>query len=121
MLLRPPDLRGLAWQRRQARAAGVLDAHCGSVSFLQRFGGAVNLNCHIHSLLPDGVFSADEQSGVRFHALPPPSDEDVAHVLDHLHLPTHPPPTRPASHPPAKPELPGWRDETFLDSPLDLG
>jgi len=42
------------------------------------------LNCHIHSLLPDGVFSPDEQGGVRFHVLAPPSDEDVAHILERV-------------------------------------
>ena len=38
-------------------------------------------------------------------------------ILDHLHLPTHPPLTRPVLGPSTEPEFPGWHDETFLDSP----
>jgi hypothetical protein len=44
------------------------------------FGGAINLNVHFHTLLPDGVLdvSGDE---VRFVAIRPPSSEAVARVL----------------------------------------
>ena len=41
----------------------------------------------------------------------------VERILDHLHLPAHPPPTRPVHDPPAEPEFPGWHDDAFLDSP----
>jgi len=42
-----------AWQRQRGRALGIRTGHTGAVSFVQRFGGALNLNPHIHSLLPD--------------------------------------------------------------------
>jgi hypothetical protein len=29
---------------------------CGAVSFVHRFGGAVNLNVHFHTLALDGVY-----------------------------------------------------------------
>ena len=32
------------------------EAQCGVVTFVQRFGGAVNLNVHFHSLVLDGVY-----------------------------------------------------------------
>jgi hypothetical protein len=44
--------------RRRARGAGVpgrLD--CGAVTFIQRAGGAVNFNLHLHTLVPDGVWA----------------------------------------------------------------
>jgi len=73
-----------AWQRRRARTHGIADPHCGAVTFVQRFGSLLNLNCHAHALLPDGVFAADPDGAVRFHPLPPPWDDDVARLLDQI-------------------------------------
>ena len=73
-----------AWQRRRARTYGIADPHCGAVTFVQRFGSLLNLNCHAHALLPDGVFAADPDGAVRFHPLPPPWDDDVARLLDQI-------------------------------------
>jgi hypothetical protein len=70
-----------AWQRRRARAHGIADPHGGAVTFVQRFGSLLNLNCHAHALLPDGVFAAGSDGAVRFHPLPPPWDDDVARLL----------------------------------------
>jgi hypothetical protein len=44
------------WYRRQARAQGYEDSRCGSVTFVQRFGSALNLNPHSHVLMIDGVY-----------------------------------------------------------------
>ena len=41
-----------AWQRRRGRLAGLTDGHCGAVTFVQRFGGALNTNPHFHVLIP---------------------------------------------------------------------
>ena len=38
-----------AQQRRRARRAGALAPRTGAVTFVQRFGGALNLNVHFHS------------------------------------------------------------------------
>ena len=72
--------RVFAWQRLGARRAGARDPRAGAVSFVQRFGGALNLNVHFHCVIPDGVF-VREEGGVRFLPLPPPSDEEVLAVL----------------------------------------
>ncbi len=54
---------------------------CGAVSFVQRFGDALNLNLHFHSLVLDGVYHADPRTGaVRFVPLAPPDDAEVARV-----------------------------------------
>lgn len=67
--------------RRQARAhAGIRKAQCGAVTFVQRFGGAVNLNVHFHSLVLDGAYYLDERQRLRFKRLPPPGDAEVARV-----------------------------------------
>jgi putative transposase len=48
------------------------------VTFVQRFGGALNLNVHFHGVISDGV---RDQGAVRFMAVPAPTDEDVEQVL----------------------------------------
>jgi len=66
-----------AWQRRKARALGLPKPLTAAVTFVQRFGGALNSNPHFHSLLPDGVFTLREEQGLTFHPLPAPTDADV--------------------------------------------
>lgn len=66
-----------AWMRCRARRAGVRGGQPGSVTFVQRFGGVLNLNPHFHSLMPDGVFAEDQDSRVQLVRLPPPTDADV--------------------------------------------
>jgi hypothetical protein len=67
-----------AWQRRRGRASGIRVGQTGAVSFLQRFGGALNLHPHVHSLVPDGLFVPADDGLLTFVPLPPPTDEDVA-------------------------------------------
>jgi hypothetical protein len=65
--------------RRRARLAWrIADPRCGAVTFVQRFGGALNVNVHFHALVLDGVHDPGE--GMRFRPLPPPDDEEVARV-----------------------------------------
>jgi hypothetical protein len=60
-------------------------ARPGAVTFLQRFGGAINLNPHYHSGVPDGLFvpadAADPTSPLLFIELPPPTDLEVEELL----------------------------------------
>lgn len=71
------------WQQRQIRARyGVAQAKCGAVTFVQRFGGALNLNVHFHCLVLEGGYEVPPQTGaVGFLRLPAPSDDDVMEVL----------------------------------------
>ena len=69
-------------QRRRARALyGIRKGQCGSVTFLQRFGSALNLTPHFHTLVLDGVYVGPSHSPGDFAALPAPETEDVARVL----------------------------------------
>ena len=45
------------------------------------FGGALNLNVHIHALVLDGVFARGDDGRLRFHAAPELESADVADVL----------------------------------------
>ena len=67
-------------QRRRARRTGARAARTGAVTFVQRFGGALNLNVHFHCVIPDGVFVRDGEA-TSFLALPGPSDAEVQEVL----------------------------------------
>ncbi len=67
-------LRQLRDIARQAGGRG------GGVAIIQRFGGALNLNIHVHALVLDGVFAPAPDGRLRFHAVPL-TDLDVAEVL----------------------------------------
>jgi hypothetical protein len=69
-----------AQQRRRARRAGTRTPRTGAVTFVQRFGGALNLNVHFHCVLPDGVF-ARVNGAVEFVTLSAPSPDEVLAVL----------------------------------------
>ncbi len=76
-------LRALfAWQRLRAKRLGVAGGRGGAVTAIQRFGSALNLNPHIHSLAFDGVFIEGQTDlPPRFVELPPPTDTEVAHIV----------------------------------------
>ena len=53
------------------------DPSCGAITFVQRFGSALQLNVHFHVLVPDGAFDDD---GV-FVADEAPNDDDVRRIM----------------------------------------
>jgi len=57
----------------RAREFGaVRKPQSGAVSFIQRFDSALRLNLHIHSLVIDGVYAADDDDKPQFQVLPAP-------------------------------------------------
>ena len=60
------------------------NAQCGAVTFIQRFGSALNLNLHLHMLAIDGVYAADDDGNPRFHAVPAPGDHEIARLAGSL-------------------------------------
>jgi hypothetical protein len=77
----PHVLRAVfALQRRRARRQGLCGGQAGAVSFVQFFGSALQVTPHFHSLVPDGVF-VPREGGVRFEALPPPTQAEVERLL----------------------------------------
>jgi hypothetical protein len=71
------------WQRRVARARGVGAPLTGAITFVQRFGGLVNLNVHFHVLVADGVFT-EAGDGLAFALLPAPTGVDLLAILDRV-------------------------------------
>ena len=65
--------------RRRARERhDVRLPQCGAITFVQRFGGAINLNVHFHTLAFDGIYAVDHETGtIEFLRLPAPDTEEV--------------------------------------------
>ena len=74
------------WQRGTARGLGVRNGQTGAVSFVQRFGGLLNLNVHYHLVVPDGVFVADPATTgeLALMRLPGPTDDELLAILDRV-------------------------------------
>jgi hypothetical protein len=64
------------WQRRRLRRRGLRQL-CGAITFVQRFGSALQLNVHFHVLVPDGAFDDDGA----FVADEAPGDNDAHKLL----------------------------------------
>ncbi len=58
----------------------------GSVTFIQRFGSAINVNLHFHCVFIEGVYLDRTAAGrkPRFVTVEPPSDADIATVLQKI-------------------------------------
>jgi hypothetical protein len=67
--------------RARARDDGVDGGRGGAVAVVQRFGGALNLNVHVHALVLDGVFAKARAEVLAFHPAPALTTLDVAEVL----------------------------------------
>jgi len=65
-------------------------AHTGAVTLIQRFGGALNLNVHLHMLFLDGVYVKDNKyrSAMHFQWIKSPSSEELGR-LTHTHRQTY--------------------------------
>jgi len=59
------------------------EAHTGSVTLIQRFGSAANLNIHLHCLVLDGVYRTTEGVPV-FHPVPAPTAEQFQGLLTRI-------------------------------------
>ena len=70
----------LGFLRHVAGLDGVPGGRGGALAIIQRFGGALNLNVHVHALVIDGVFARDGPD-VRFCPAPLLTAADVADVL----------------------------------------
>ena len=70
------------WYRRQSKKQGHGDGRCGSVTFVQRFGSALNCNPHFHVLMPDGVYVTGTDGAPTFVRAPALTDEDVQQIVE---------------------------------------
>ena len=66
-----------SYQKKKAKQSGIKLAKPGSVTFIQRFGSALNLNVHFHTLFTDGVFYKNKAGGYEFLRLAEPTGEEL--------------------------------------------
>jgi hypothetical protein len=64
--------------RRRLRMPGAAP---GAIAACHRAGGALNVNPHLHLLVPDGVFVRHPAGGAGFHRAPAPSPNDLAELV----------------------------------------
>jgi len=69
-------------KRRARERYGVRRTKCEAVTILQRFGGALNLNAHFHSLVLDGVYEVHLRVNTPRHAA-----LSLSYALRTLHRP----------------------------------
>jgi hypothetical protein len=67
----------------KAEERGIQEPRAGGVTFIQRFGSALNTNVHFHTVMLDGVYSVVGPKPV-FYQLPGPTEEEVAGTVEAL-------------------------------------
>jgi len=68
------------------RKAGLTRASAmtGTVTLIQRFGSALNLNVHFHLLVLDGVYRREGEGRLRFVPVPAPSTEELKDLVQRI-------------------------------------
>lgn len=56
----------------------------GAITFTQRFGSALNLNVHFHTLMTDGVYLPQEDQAYVFQRLPHPTYEEIQNLVNKI-------------------------------------
>ena len=80
----PVAIRTIArFLSRRAASRGHLDGRTGSITVVQRFGSALNLNLHLYILCLDGVY-VREAERLRFVRDHPVTTEEVARLVVEL-------------------------------------
>ena len=76
----------LRWKAKtELGLRSVTMGYPGSVTSIQRSSSHLSLNIHFHALVTDGVFVQEEPGGeVQFHALTPPTDDEVTAVAQDI-------------------------------------
>ena len=72
--------------QRRPVTGGVPGGRGGAVAILQRFGGALNLNVHIHALVLEGCYRRDSTGRCVFHPVGELTSLDVAETLQHAQV-----------------------------------
>ena len=71
--------------RARAKRAGIERGECGAITFVQRFGGSLNLNVHFHTVFIDGIFTRDGSGRVRFHPASAPEADELQTIARRVH------------------------------------
>lgn len=61
-------------------------AKIGAITFIQRFGSALNLNVHFHTLMTDGAYIPQKDQTYQFIRLPHPAHEELQQLVNKIKL-----------------------------------
>jgi hypothetical protein len=73
-------------QSYQRRRIQNKNAKIGAITFIQRFGSALNLNVHFHTLMTDGVYILQKDHTYLFQRLPQPTHEDLQTLVNKIKI-----------------------------------
>jgi hypothetical protein len=71
------------WLRQVVKEMGIVDTEPGSITFIQRFGGGLQLNPHFHALFMDGVYYRRNGQWL-FHAIRQPTKDDLRSIIERI-------------------------------------
>ena len=71
----------MSFYRRRARECGNCDRRTGTITFIQRFGSACNLNIHFHVVALDGVFFETADGQLRFEEAAAPTEQELERLV----------------------------------------
>ena len=69
-----------SFYKLKAKKQGIRNPKTGAITFIQRFGGSLNLNIHFHTLFLDGVYFKNKKlnkESIAFKKIKPPSINEV--------------------------------------------
>lgn len=72
------------YYKNKAKSFGIEKPRTGAITFLQRFGSALNLNLHFHILYLDGAYEERGENMV-FHRIFPPQEQEMAELVKLIH------------------------------------
>ena len=72
-----------SYLRRKANKPGC-QLYPGAVTFIQRFGSALNLNLHLHSQISDGVYEKRPGGLLKFHRVAAPSLAETKQITQKI-------------------------------------
>mgnify|MGYP003966953893 FL=1 len=72
-----------SFYRMEAKKLGLKRPMTGAVTVIQRFGGALNLNVHFHSIFMDGVYYENEKGNLVFREIIP-SSSDICKLVEKI-------------------------------------
>tara|TARA_B100000029_G_scaffold208001_1_gene205800 strand:- start:1453 stop:2949 length:1497 start_codon:yes stop_codon:yes gene_type:complete len=68
-----------SFYKSKAKKKGTKNPKTGAITFIQRFGGSLNLNIHFHTLFLDGAYFKNKKS-IIFKKIKPPSTNEVREI-----------------------------------------
>src|SRR3989344_2389939 len=70
----------------QKRRIKNKNAKNGAITFIQRFGSALNLNVHFHTLMTDGVYMQQKDQTYLFQRLPHPTHDELQQLVNKIKI-----------------------------------